>query len=551
MPKTCPSCYLTPLASEWDSCPRCGQELARGDAATPRGKRAAIAIGVAALIAGGAFGGAAFIGKDADAPSVEEVAVTTTADPIPTTTAPPVPLTNVSMSNTDIAKEFGDSVYRLEAEGCGVVASGSSWVLDKHHLVTNWHVVSVDTTPTVIGRDGSKMEGEVIGGTARPDIAVVRVDKPLAQPLEWAATKELTEGQEIVGLGYPAPALDFSVTPGSIVSFQMTDGKREAIRTDGALDKGNSGGPVLTRTGQVAGVVTEMAVNDGFQLVPLLFTASTLQKSVSAMIDEPQQVEPDCDADFDVLPEGDWVDDLPPTADSYGDDPALDELQDDCVAGDMAACDSLYWSAGFGSAYESVATSCGGLVEDPVYGMCEYYAEQAAEDAAAQSAVSRLVNTCEAGDMSACDELAIVADWGSDAYETAETCGGHYPDGYSSCMDRENAAGTVTALVAECQAGDMQACDDLGWEAEYGSDAAEVAETCGGHYPDAYGMCVNAEEDAQELQQYYDACAGGDMAACDDLYLYADYGSQQAKFGSTCGNRYKESYGMCEYDYGS
>jgi S1-C subfamily serine protease len=66
-----------------------------------------------------------------------------------------------------------------------------------------------------------------------------------------------------VALGYPAPALDFSVTPGSILSFQLEGGDREAIRTDGAPGKGNSGGPALDRTGAVAGVVTQMADNAG------------------------------------------------------------------------------------------------------------------------------------------------------------------------------------------------------------------------------------------------------------------------------------------------
>src|SRR5690606_31757069 len=145
-----------------------------------------------------------------------------------------------------------------------------------------------------------------------------------------------------------------------------------AIRTDGALDKGNSGGPALTRTGQVAGVVTEMAANDGLQLVPLLYTATTLEAVVDDMIEDPEPVEPDCDPDFDVLPDGDWADDLPERASDYGDDPALDALYDRCSSGDMGACDDLYWRSGFGTEYEAMATSCGGAASSPVYGLCNY-----------------------------------------------------------------------------------------------------------------------------------------------------------------------------------
>lgn len=547
MQKTCPQCYLTPLAKEWETCPRCGQELAAPTTTSTWRKRAAIGAALVVLVAGGAFGGAALMGSSGDGPAVAEPAPVATAEPSPT---PEVRLSQASMSNSDIAKKYGDSVYRLEAEGCGFVSSGTGWVIDENHLVTNWHVVSTDLTPTVIGRDGTSLEGEVIGGTTRPDVAVVRVDGELAAPLVWAATDQLTEGQEIVGLGYPAPALDFSVTPGSIVSFQVDDGQREAIRTDGALDKGNSGGPALTRTGQVAGVVTEMAANDGLQLVPLLYTATTLEAVVDDMIEDPEPVEPDCDPDFDVLPDGDWADDLPERASDYGDDPALDALYDRCSSGDMGACDDLYWRSGFGTEYEAMATSCGGAASSPVYGLCDYYATQAAADAEAASQVAALVDKCEAGTMSACDELEIVADWGTTAADVADRCGGHYPDGYGSCVDREAEANEISALVSTCQGGDMQACDDLQIAAAWGSDAAEIGESCGGHYPNVWGSCVSAEEDAMELQGYYDACKAGDLGACDDLYLYADYGSDWARFGSTCGNRYPQTYGMCEFDHG-
>lgn len=43
----------------------------------------------------------------------------------------------------------------------------------------------------------------------------------------------------------------------------------------------------------------------------------------------------------------------------YGDDPQLDQLWDDCAAGDGEACDDLYYESPFGSAYEAYGNTCG------------------------------------------------------------------------------------------------------------------------------------------------------------------------------------------------
>lgn len=44
----------------------------------------------------------------------------------------------------------------------------------------------------------------------------------------------------------------------------------------------------------------------------------------------------------------------------YGDDPFLDGLWDQCEAGDMVACDDLYYESPFGSEYEDFGWECGG-----------------------------------------------------------------------------------------------------------------------------------------------------------------------------------------------
>jgi hypothetical protein len=297
-------------------------------------------------------------GGTANAPGTTE-ATTTEA-----TTTTSIPAEAADLSNQELASRFGDAVYRVEVVGCGVEGTGSAFAIDDTHLVTNRHVIDVDVQPTLVARDGRRLEGRVIGWGEDRDIAVIATDGGLGTALEWAPTGELSEGQPLVALGYPAPATDFTVTSGSILSFQSSGDLREAIRTDGAIDKGNSGGPALTADGRVAGVVTEMAFNEGgFQLVPLLFTADAVAGNVERIVAEPGAPQRNCTSAGSANPiPDDWDYEPAPRVGepvSYGDDADLDELWDLCEVGDWAACDDLYRTSPYGSDYEHFGDTCG------------------------------------------------------------------------------------------------------------------------------------------------------------------------------------------------
>jgi S1-C subfamily serine protease len=443
-----------------------------------------------------------------------------TAEPVVQTAEPTTEPEPASLANDELAEAYGDSVLKVVATGCGTESSGTAWVLDDHHLVTNWHVVSTDPTPELVSRDGRETySGSVIGGTTEPDVAVIRVEEALPDPMDWAETDDLREGQEVVSLGYPAPEGDFAVTPSTILSFQMEGSSREAIRGDGALDRGNSGGPALTRDGEVAGVATLMVQEaNQLQMLPILFTADALRPTVDRMIADPEMVEADCAPEFATLPD-DWAPDYDDWASggpqSYGDDDTLDGLYDSCAAGDLGACDDLWWSSAYGSDYEAFATTCGGT-SDPSFGTCESSAEWAQQEAQweaeqeaeeqrqieeeqrqaqeAAALLAGLVSGCQAGDMQACDDLEWEADYSSSEYEVAVTCGGYFPDGWGSCVDRQAEAAELQVLVDACLAGDMQACDDLYWSATSGTPEQAVADDCGGLYPGDGGMCVYRQE---------------------------------------------------------
>ena len=193
-----------------------------------------------------------------------------------------------------LVAEFGDAVWRVEASGCDSTASGSAFVIDSHHLVTNHHVISIDARPLLRSRDNKVLQGRVIGATPLPDIAVIEVSEDIGQPLTWAQTDTLRVGQPVVALGYPGDDGDFTVNQGLIVSFQTDGTGRVAARTDAAIDTGNSGGPGLTSTGEVVGVVTEMAAGTTYQDVPLLYTHDYLKGTINQILTDEPGYEADC-----------------------------------------------------------------------------------------------------------------------------------------------------------------------------------------------------------------------------------------------------------------
>lgn len=311
--------------------------------------------------------------SDDDADDAADVAVAdrTTPGSVPTSFPPPPPVSVPPGGFTaeQVADTFGGAVYRVEAAGCGIdEASGTAFAISPYHLVTNWHVVVFDTEPVLVSRTGEELPGHVIGMSQSPDVAVIQVDQPLPQYLEWARTGSLQEGQPLVAMGYPLPALDFTVTQLSISSFETEGARRTGMRVDGRIDRGNSGGPSLTTEGLVAGVNTSANVNPGaavsglsgggLQVVPYLASYDGLQASIDSFLANGSgaTVPPDC------AKAG------PRNAMAYGDNAELDAVWDLCDQGLSAACDVLSLEANPRSDYYDFGVTCG--AREPVQGYC-------------------------------------------------------------------------------------------------------------------------------------------------------------------------------------
>jgi serine protease Do len=145
------------------------------------------------------------------------------------------------------------------------IGTGSGFVFRADgYIITNNHVVEDATSIQVRFADGRIYDDvEVVGRDPNSDIAVIKIDDdgPFV-PLDIGDSDALQVGDWVLALGNPLN-LGFTVTAG-IVSAKGRDlniiqGDRALesfIQTDAAINRGNSGGPLVDLYGRVVGVNT-------------------------------------------------------------------------------------------------------------------------------------------------------------------------------------------------------------------------------------------------------------------------------------------------------
>ena len=176
------------------------------------------------------------------------------------TTSPELPLAD---TGTPALTEAARSVVRITGNAfeCGQNQSGSGFVVAADRVVTNAHVVAGVTRPIVEVPGEGALPGSIVYFDPVKDLAVIAVDGLPASALELSPT--LAVGATAVVDGYPyggpfttGPASVLSVATSSVADIYGGDTAPREIYTLAAdVRSGNSGGPLLTESGAVAGVI--------------------------------------------------------------------------------------------------------------------------------------------------------------------------------------------------------------------------------------------------------------------------------------------------------
>src|SRR4249919_244884 len=150
-------------------------------------------------------------------------------------------------------------------------ALGSGFVIDKAgHVVTNYHVIEGARTVRVSFSNNESMKANVVGSDPSTDIAVlqVRAHSRALTPLPLGNSDAIHVGDSVVAVGNPF-GLERTVTAGIVSALQRVIEAPDkysidhVIQTDAALNKGNSGGPLLDASGLVIGVNSQIQSGTG------------------------------------------------------------------------------------------------------------------------------------------------------------------------------------------------------------------------------------------------------------------------------------------------
>ncbi len=143
-----------------------------------------------------------------------------------------------------------------------VEGAGSGFVIDeKGYILTNFHVVQEAQSIEVVLGDQSRYPGKFIGADPRNDVALVKID-PKGKQLSVLAlgdSSALQVGQKVLAIGNPF-GFQSTLTTGVVsalgrtVQTSQTTVIDEAIQTDAAINRGNSGGPLINTRGEVIGI---------------------------------------------------------------------------------------------------------------------------------------------------------------------------------------------------------------------------------------------------------------------------------------------------------
>lgn len=154
---------------------------------------------------------------------------------------------------------------RENSAGSGVIISKEGYILTNHHVVEGGEKL------TVLLDDKREFEAQVIGTDPSTDLAVVKIQPNGNLPVApFGDDRQLAVGDWVIAIGSPF-RLTSTVTAGIVSALGRQIGIidnqqmpiEDFIQTDAAINPGNSGGALVNMKGELVGINTAIATENG------------------------------------------------------------------------------------------------------------------------------------------------------------------------------------------------------------------------------------------------------------------------------------------------
>lgn len=181
---------------------------------------------------------------------------------------------NSAQMDDDIPEEFkfffGPDMFDRDRAPRNFKGIGSGAIInaEKGYVLTNNHVIKDADKITVQLQDGREFKAKVIGTDDMSDVALIQIEKPKnLTALKIADSDKLRVGDFTVAIGNPF-GLGQTVTSGIVSALGRSMGSERGmyenyIQTDAAVNRGNSGGPLINLNGELIGINTAIISPSG------------------------------------------------------------------------------------------------------------------------------------------------------------------------------------------------------------------------------------------------------------------------------------------------
>lgn len=167
------------------------------------------------------------------------------------------------LSAPEVYRKVQDAVVTVVVKLDGSRMSVGTGVIFREdgYLLTNHHVVAGGTACTVLMANGQPYEAKFIASDAGYDLAVLKIDGEGFPTAEFLDSDTLSVGDTVYAIGTPLDVdMSGTFTDGIVSSLNREmqlsgqSGSMPLIQTNAALNNGNSGGPLISASGQVVGI---------------------------------------------------------------------------------------------------------------------------------------------------------------------------------------------------------------------------------------------------------------------------------------------------------
>lgn len=169
------------------------------------------------------------------------------------------------------------------AQGTGFFISSDGYILTNHHIVEN------ATKVTVFTIEGKEYSGKIIGTDPDTDLALLMVKGNNLHFVEIGDSSKLKVGEWVAAIGNPFGMMH-TITAGivSAKGRQLGVGPKyqDYIQTDTAINRGNSGGPLVNIKGEVVGITSNILSPSGGNIGIGFAIPSSLAKKVVKQLKE-------------------------------------------------------------------------------------------------------------------------------------------------------------------------------------------------------------------------------------------------------------------------